>query len=493
MKSTILAIDQSTSATKALLFDQEGHLLAKLSRPHQQYYPRPGWVEHDAEEIYRNTLAVIAELLNDNPAYRDDLLCLSITNQRETFVIFDRITGKPLHHAIVWQCRRGESVCSQMVKDGHSERVTQLTGLKIDTYFPASKITHLLTEKPELRAKLDDGSAVIGTIETYLIYRLTNGAVFASDHTNACRTLLYDINTLDWSNELCDLFGVPRKALANVRESASQFGETTCGDVLTKPIPICGVMGDSQAALFAQRCFEPGGAKVTFGTGSSVLLNVGDIPVRSTRGIVTTIGWVYHDKPTYAFEGIINFTGATIAWMRDQLELIDNTQETESLARSVNDNGGVYLVPAFVGLSAPYWRADVQAAIVGLTPSSTRAHVVRAALESIAYQVRDVLTLMVQDAGVPLTSIQADGGAVSNHFLMQFTADTIRAELRAAIVPELSALGAVFSGYLGMGIYADLDALNTLSAEFNHYTPHMPTEQTESNYAGWQTAVQRVL
>ncbi|MBZ0291166.1 MAG: glycerol kinase, partial [Anaerolineae bacterium] len=386
MSKAILTLDQSTSATKAILFDEAGNLLDKVTKNHQQHYPQPGWVEHDAEEIYENVLTVIGDLMEKHPEKKDDLLCVSITNQRETFVVFDKETGKPLHHAIVWQCRRGEPLCRQMIEAGYEPTVARATGLKIDTYFPASKITWLLDAQPAIKARLEAGSALLGTIETYLIYRLTGGTVFASDHTNACRTLLYDINTLDWSHKLCELFGVPRKALPEIRESAAHFGETDCGGVLPTAIPICGVMGDSQAALFAQRCYTPGGAKVTFGTGSSVLLNIGELPVRSASGIVTTIGWVYDGKPTYAFEGIINFTGATIAWMRDQLELIRDSSETEALALSVPDNGGVYLVPGFVGLSAPYWRADVQAAIVGLTPSSTRAHVIRAALESISYQ-----------------------------------------------------------------------------------------------------------
>jgi glycerol kinase len=491
MSGVVLAIDQSTSGTKALLFDTVGNLLAKTNKPHQQHYPKPGWVEHDANEIYANVLETVRGLLAEHPV--DDILCLSITNQRETFVVFDRATGEPLHPAIVWQCRRGEVRCREMVEAGHEPAVAQATGLKIDTYFPASKIMWLMEQHPDIASRLHNGSALLGTIETYLVYRLTKCEVFASDHTNACRTLLYDINEMDWSENLCDLFNVPRSALPEIRESAASFGQTDFDDLLSTPVPIVGVMGDSQAALFAQRCYQPGGAKVTFGTGSSVLLNVGSIPVRSASGIVTTVGWVYKGKPTYAFEGIINFTGATIVWLRDQLELIEESGETEELARSVSDNGGVYLVPAFVGLSAPYWRADVQGAVVGLTPSSTRAHVVRAALESIAYQVRDVLGLMARDAGVPLQRIQADGGAVSNTFLMQFVADMVGLQVRAAKLPELSALGAVFAGLLGVGTASSLEDLEALPATFSDYEPQMSTEKVTENYAGWQAAVQRVL
>ena len=491
--STLLAIDQSTSATKALLFSERGDLLDKTSLEHRQHYPRPGWVEHDAEEIYQNTLQAVRALLDQNPDRRADLRSLSITNQRETIVVFDRATGAPLHHAIVWQCRRGDAICAELVKAGHSERVQRSTGLKIDTYFPASKLKWLFDTYPDLKARAEDGTALVGTIDTYLIYRLTNGAIFATDHTNASRTLLYDIQNLCWDEDLCDLFGVPVRALPDVRESSATFGETDLGGALDAPIPICGVMGDSQAALFAERCFRPGMAKVTFGTGSSVLLNVGDQMRLSQNGIVTTIGWVYRGQPAYAFEGIINFTGATIAWLRDQLQLIGSAQETEALAQSVDDNAGVYLVPAFVGLSAPYWRADARGAIVGLTPAATKAHVVRAALESIAYQVYDVLGLMADEAGLALHHVHGDGGAVSNRFLMQFTADITQHVVRASSLPELSALGATLSGALGLGIYGSLDELDELPHAFVDYEPHMAVEAAAQHIQGWQAAVRQTL
>lgn len=491
--TAILALDQSTSATKALLFDAAGAVLDRESLPHRQHYPRPGWVEHDAEEIYANTLRVIDALLARNPARRDGLLCLSIANQRETIVVFERGTGKPLFPAIVWQDRRGAALCAALTAQGHGDFVQQRTGLKIDTYFPASKLAWLFEQEPGIRRCVDSGEALIGTIDAYLIYRLTEGAVFATDHTNASRTLLFNIQTLRWDADLCALFGVPVAALPEVRESRAPFGETTCGGALKRPLPIAGVMGDSQAALFAERCYRPGMAKVTFGTGSSVLLNIGAAPTLSASGIVTTIGWVLNGEPTYAFEGIINFTGATVQWLRDQLKLIASAAETEALATSISDNGGVYLVPAFVGLSAPYWRADAKGAIVGLTPGATRSHVVRAALEAIAYQVRDVLGLMATEAGVALSTVHADGGAVSNRFLMQFTADLTQYTLRASTLPELSALGAVLSGGLGMGLYRDLDAIERLPLGFVDYTPQMSAHQAETLYAGWQAAVRQVL
>lgn len=491
--SVILAVDQSTSATKALLFDTSGAVLDKTALEHQQYYPQPGWVEHDAEEIYQNTRKVFQTLLDKNPQYRHDLLCLSITNQRETFVIFEKATGKPLYHAIVWQCRRGEPLCTALEQAGYGKQVQEITGLKIDTYFPASKMKWLLDQHPELRQKLTAGEALLGTIDAYLIYRLTDGRVFASDQTNACRTLLYDIRHLRWSEELCQLFEIPLQALPEVRESSAHFGDTDLGGLLDTPIPICGVMGDSQAALFAEQCFMPGDAKVTFGTGSSVLLNIGDKILHSPNGIVTTIGWVYAGKPTYAFEGIINFTGATIAWMRDQMQLISTPAETETLAAAVENNDGVYLVPAFVGLSAPYWKPNAKAAIIGLTPASTKNHIVRAALESIAYQIKDVLGLMAQDAGIALQYVHGDGGMVSNRFLMQFVADMIRYPVRASRLPELSPLGAVMVGFLGMKLCNSLAALQELPHAFEDYLPTMDEEHVQKYYQGWQSAVQQVL
>lgn len=488
-----LAVDQSTSATKALLFQPDGRLIDSVTLEHRQIYPQPGWVEHDAQEIYHNTLAALRTLVAQTGITARDVLCLSITNQRETIVVFDRATGQPLYNAIVWQCRRGDPICRALVEAGHQDSVRHRTGLKIDTYFPASKLMWLFQHEPHIAQKVADGQALIGTIDSYLIYRLTGGQVFATDHTNASRTLLLNIHTLMWDAALCDLFGVPPGALPEVRESRARFGETTLDGLLDTPIPICGVMGDSQAALFAQRCYTPGSAKVTLGTGTSVLLNIGATLRPSASGNVTTVGWVYDGQPTYAFEGIINATGASIAWLRDQLGLINTSQETEALARAVPDNGGVYLVPAFVGLSAPYWRADVQGAIVGLTPSSSKNHVVRAALESIAYQIKDVLDLMAQDAAMPLVLVHADGGAVRNSFLVQFIADITRITVRASSLPELSALGAVFAGALGMGLYPSLEALAQLPLDFVDYTPQIDPAEAERYYAGWQTAVQRVL
>lgn len=489
----ILAVDQSTSATKALLFRPDGALVGSVSLEHQQHYPQPGWVEHDADEIYANTVAALQKLLNQTGASAAEIRCLSITNQRETIVVFDRATGRPLSRAIVWQCRRGDPICQSLNAAGHGDLVNERTGLKIDTYFPASKLTWLLENEPHIARQIQSGDALIGTIDAYLIYRLTGGQVFATDHTNASRTLLFNIHTLDWDADLCALFGVPLHALPEPRECSAHFGTTDIEGTLSTSVPICGVMGDSQAALFAERCFTPGSAKVTFGTGSSVLLNIGTMPRRSVGGTVTTVGWTHGGQTTYAFEGIINVTGAAVAWLRDQLGLIASAAETETLAREVSDNGGVYLVPAFVGLSAPYWRADARGAVVGLTLGSTRSHVVRAALESIAYQVKDVLDAMAHDAGVTLSLVHGNGGAVRNTFLMQFVADITRLTVRASTLGELSALGAVFAGALGTGLYTSLADLEQLALASTDYQPVMDASQAHDYYAGWQAAVRRVL
>jgi glycerol kinase len=469
------------------VYDVAGTLLERSSIDHRQIYPQPGWVEHDAEEIWRNTLAAIGKL----PL--DDLLCLSITNQRETIVVFDRATGTPLHNALVWQDRRGEPICAELRAAGHEETVAERTGLKIDTYFSASKLTWLMRNQPEIARKLVEGEALIGTIDTYLIYRLTGGKTFATDHTNASRTLLFDITRLQWDHDLCKTFAVPVRALAEVRDSTATFGETTLDGLLRRPLRICGVMGDSQASLFAHRCFAPGMAKVTVGTGSSVLLNLGPQLRYGGDGACSTVAWTHSGRANYSFEGIINYSAATIAWLKDQLGLIQSIDECEAAAAAVEDNGGVYLVPAFAGLSAPYWSPDARAAIVGLTAHSNRNHIIRAALESIAYQLRDVLDSMKSRAGVELRTINADGGATRNAFLMQFIADVTALEVTVAQMPDCSSLGAAMAGAMGMGAYTSFDQLAALPRKVVTYRPRMAAEQVDKLLAAWKRAVAQVL
>ncbi|RXK53591.1 glycerol kinase GlpK [Oleiharenicola lentus] len=486
-----LALDQSTSATKALLFDAAGHALDRESRDHVQHYPQPGWVEHDAEEIWQNTLTVLRTLLARNPDKVGEIAALSITNQRETILVFERGTGRPLHRALVWQDRRGDGFCAAAKR--HESLVHRTTGLKIDGYFSASKLQWLVHNQPGLKAKLADGSALIGTIDAYLIYRLTGGQVFATDTTNASRTLLYDIGRLAWNDELCALWEVPRRALPEVRDCSASFGETTLSGELVEPLPICGVMGDSQASLFAQRCYAPGAAKVTFGTGSSLLLNIGDTPRFSAQGVLTALAWSHAGRPTYAFEGIIISSASTLTWLRDQLGLAADVPAIEQLALAVPDNGGVHLVPAFTGLGLPHWRPDARAAILGLSSHSDRRHVARAAFESIAFQVRDALDAMRAEAGVPLTALHGDGGPTASKFLMQFCADLCGVDLRVATMPDCSPLGAVLAGQLGLGLQRDLAGLAALTRDEVIYQPKLAAEKVAALHDGWRQAVGRTL
>ncbi|HEX2861982.1 MAG TPA: glycerol kinase GlpK [Lacunisphaera sp.] len=488
-----LAVDQSTSATKALLFDERGCVVDREAREHAQHFPQPGWVEHDAEEIWLNTLAATKALLARQAGKAGQIAGLSLTNQRETIVVFERGTGRPLHRAIVWQCRRGNEICAAHAAAGAEPAVHAKTGLKLDAYFSASKLQWLIQNNPGLRTRLADGSALIGTIDTYLIYRLTEGRVFATDSTNASRTLLYDISRLRWDEGLCALWEVPFCALPEVRDSTSAFGETTLGGALARSLPIRGVMGDSQASLFAQRCFAPGAAKVTFGTGSSLLLNIGSTPRFSSNGVLTALAWTHAGMPTYAFEGIVISAASTLTWLRDHLGLAADVQAIERLAQDVNDNGGVYLVPAFAGLGLPHWRPAARASISGLSSHSDRRHIARAAFESIAYQIRDALDAMRTEAGLPLVALHGDGGPTASSFLMQFTADLAGVQLRVATMADCSALGAVLAAQLGSGLLAAFPSLPAPASADVVYRPSLSQEQVAALYAGWQAAVRQVI
>jgi glycerol kinase len=490
--SYLLAIDQSTSGTKALLFDTQGNILDRTDCAHAPHYPQPGWVEHDAEEIYRNVLTVLSEMAQRQTDRMAEVACLSITNQRETVVVFDHATGKPLHPAIVWQCQRGTEVCAEFAEC--RDTIRAITGLSLNTYFPAPKLRRLFREQPELARRVQDGSAIIGTIDAYLIYRLTNGKVFATDATNASRTLLYDIRRHEWSGDLCTLFGIPCNALPEVRACDATYGETDAEGALPKPLPIAGVIGDSQAALFAQRCFTPGSAKATMGTGSSLLMNVANLPhLTEDNGIVAALAWDCVGKVQYALEGIIPSAGATLQWLRDQLGLITDAAECETLSASVADNGGAYFVPAFSGLGAPYWAAEARAGIVGLTTAHTRAHVVRAALEAVAYQIADSAAALTAASGQSLHELQVDGGMTTNHFLMQFLADITGCTLRVSSQPELSATGAVYMGMLALGLQPSLTDLENLPRRTCEYTPALCRSEVGRYCAGWHKAVHSVI
>ncbi len=495
--NSVLAIDQSTSATKALLFDLDGAVIDSETLAHAQHYPRPGWVEHDCEEIWQNLLSAVRKLCARNPGRLSVLRGMSITNQRETVVVFDRVTGRPLAPAIVWQCRRSDAICQELRNAGHESLVQQRTGLRLDSYFSASKLTWLLRERPDIAAQIRSGDALIGTIDCYLIYRLTAGQVFATDHTNASRTLLFNIKTLAWDPELCDLFGVRVAALPEVRESFARFGSSDIAGALKSPAAICGVMGDSQASLFAQRCFAPGEAKATFGTGTSVMLNIGSEPRLTENGAVAALAWVLDGRPIYAWEGLISNSASTIAWLRDQLGLIASFDEAESLAASVADSGGVFLVPAFAGLSAPYWNPDARAALVGMTAYTTKAHVVRAALESIAFQVSDILEMMRSGGAAP-HSLKVDGGPTRNQLLMQLVADICRVEVDSSDAPESSAFGVAMAGMVGLKLLAgeaaeSLESLRRLARPSRRYLPRREATEVAELTSGWSRAVARVL
>lgn len=488
-----LALDQSTSASKALLFDCDGKILDREAKDHRQHYPQPGWVEHDADEIWANCLHVLRTLLERHRDKWEAIESLSISNQRETTLVWNRATGKPRHRAIVWQCRRSTGLCDAHFEAGNDALIQQKTGLRLDAYFSGSKLQWMVEHHEGLAASLASGETVVGTIDAYLIHRLTKGAVLATDHTNASRTLLFDIGQLRWDADLCALFKVPVSALPEVRESFAGFGATDLDGFFPRPLPIQGVMGDSQASLFAQRCFEPGAAKVTFGTGSSILLNIGADMRFSERGVVTTLAWVHDGIPTYAFEGIIISSASTLEWLKNQLGLIDDAKECEPLARELADNQGVYLVPAFAGLGLPHWKPNARAAIVGLSSQSDRRHIVRAALESIAYQIQDALEAMRADAGVELRRLHGDGGPTANTFLMQFVADLAAVELHVNTVAECSPLGAVLAGMLGRGHFPSMAEIAAAPRSDRVFSPLADAATVVKAYAGWEQAVAQVL
>jgi glycerol kinase len=476
-----LTIDQSTSSTKAIVFDDARNVLARVSRDHAQHYPSPGVVRHDANEIWRNTLAMCQEAIRQaGPIDR-----VSVTNQRETFVLFDRHTGEPACPAVVWQCRSGIDVCDRLRCDGLEPLVRLRTGLTLDTYFSAPKFAAMLVRDASLRSRVDTGEVVFGTIDTYLIHRLTRGRVFATDATNASRTLLMDIRTSTWDADLCRAFGVPLQALPEVRDSSASFGTTDFDGLSPYAIPIVGVMGDSQAALLAHGCVRAGEAKVTLGTGSSILVHTGTSFVDGGHGVMSTVALQHAGVRTYCFEGVINYSAATIEWLRNQLRLIDEPHETEEAANRTSDNGGVYLVPAFAGLGAPHWLPDARGAIVGLSGASTRDHVLRAALESIGYQIADALDAMRQSAGTDIRLLSVDGRATGNAWLVQFIADVTQCRLRVATNPDCSALGAVLAGQLHDGASVSSSAGTTIA-------PGRSVEAVTAMRLGWNRAVEQV-
>ena len=487
----IVAIDQGTTGTTVLVLDRRGRVAGRAYREFTQHFPKPGWVEHDAEEIWRVTLAVLRKACRAAGARGRDVAAIGITNQRETTMLWDRRSGRPVHRAIVWQDRRTSDHCEALRAAGAEDLVRRKTGLVLDPYFSATKLRWLLGHVRRAGERAARGELCFGTIDAWLVWKLTGGAVHATDPTNASRTLLYDINTRAWDPELCRLFEVPESVLPEVRPSSGSFGDVT-PDVLGEPVPIAGIAGDQQSALFGQGCTEPGMAKNTYGTGCFLLLHTGARPVTSTHGLLTTVACDARGGPAYALEGAVFMAGAAIQWLRDGLGLLATAAESERHARSVDDSLGVHVVPAFVGLGAPYWDPEARGAVLGLTRGVTRAHLVRATLESLAFQIRDVADAMAADAGSPLQALRVDGGASANDFLMQFQADLLGLPVERPALVETTAVGAAQLAGLAVGFWRTPKELAAMRRKDRRFRPRMPAQRREALYRGWQEAVRRV-
>ena len=487
----VLALDQGTSGSTALVVDVDGNVRARGYAEVPQHYPEPGWVEHDPNDLWTTTAEAAAVALARAGIGGRDVAAIGITNQRETTVVWDRASGVPIHRAIVWQCRRTAPVCDRLRSDGAEPTVRERTGLVLDAYFSGTKIAWLLDHVPGARARARRGELAFGTVDSWLLWQLTGARVHATDVSNASRTLCLNLTTVDWDDRMCALLDVPREVLPAVIDSSGVAGETIDLGWLPAGVPIAGIAGDQQAALFGQACFAPGSAKNTYGTGCFALLNTGERPVVSRHGLLTTLAWRIAGRTTYALEGAVFIAGAAVQWLRDGLGIISAAAETEALARSVADTGGVYFVPAFVGLGAPYWDQHARGVIVGLTRGTTRAHLARAALEAIAYQSRDVLDAMAADAKASLDALKVDGGAVANDFLCQFQADVLAATVERPAVIETTALGAAYLAGLGTGLWRSLDAVAAQRAIDRHFTPSMDPTTRANGYAGWRRAVER--
>lgn len=492
MARGILALDQGTTSSRAIVFGHDGRPLASAQQEFEQLFPQPGHVEHDPEAIWSSQLAVAREALGRSGLSTDDLVAIGITNQRETTLLWDRQTGRPVANAVVWQSRITVPLCDQLKAEGLEAMFRRKTGLVLDAYFSGTKIKHLLDTLPGVRERAERGDVLFGTVDSFLIWRLTGGRVHATDVTNASRTLLFNIHTREWDEELLACLGVPRAMLPDVRPSCGEFGETDAA-VFGKALPIRGVAGDQQAATFGQGCYEPGTAKNTYGTGCFLLLNTGSAAVASSHGLLTTIGWQIGDEVTYCLEGSVFVAGAVVQWLRDGLGIIDSSAEVEALAESVPDTGGVYFVPAFVGLGAPYWNAHARGTLIGLTRGTTRAHIARAALESMAYQTRDVLEAMQQDAGIELRALKVDGGATADNLLMQFQADLLGVPVQRPVVQETTALGAAYLAGLSAGFWQDRADLRRNWILDREFVPAMSEATRAPLYRSWKKAVERSL
>ena len=492
MAQYIMALDAGTTSNRCILFDQEGRVRAAAQKEFPQIFPKPGWVEHDAREIWATQLGVAVEAMGKIGATAADIAAIGITNQRETTVVWDRATGEPMYNAIVWQCRRTSAYCDELKARGYAEAIRRKTGLVVDAYFSGPKIRWILDNVPGARRRAEAGELLFGTVETWLIWLLTGGRVHVTDYSNASRTMLFNINTLDWDEELLDLMDIPRSMLPTPVPSSQVYGETDPG-FFGRSIPIAGAAVDQQAALFGQACFTPGQAKNTYGTGCFLLMNTGDKPVFSSSGLVTTVAWGLGSRVSYALEGSIFVAGAAIQWLRDEMRLIDSAADSEYHAGKVADTAGCYVVPAFTGLGAPYWDQYARGAIVGLTRGVNKNHIIRATLESIAYQVSDVLEAMRADSGIALTSLKVDGGASSNNVLMQLQADILQVTVHRPVCVETTALGAAYLAGLAVDYWSSQEEIARNWAVDRTFLPAITTQERDKKLQGWKRAVIRAF
>lgn len=486
----IISVDQSTQGTKALLFDESGSLLKRTDKAHRQIINEKGWVSHDSAEIYRNTVEVVKRLVEESGIDKEKVVGIGISNQRESSLAWDKVTGEPLGHAIVWQCARAVDICERVEQKGEAENIRRKTGINLSPYFPASKIAWILKNVAGAKEKAEKKEICHGTVDSWLIFKLTGGRSYKTDYSNASRTQLFNIFDLKWDEEICGLFGIDPENLAEVVDSDSDFGETDVEGLFPKPIPIHGVLGDSHGSLFGQGCLKSGMIKSTYGTGSSIMMNIGEKPVLSTHGVVTSLAWSMGGKVSYVLEGNLNYTGATITWLKDDLKLIESPAETEKLAREAVANDSLYLVPAFSGLGAPYWDSRAAAAIVGMTRTTGKAEVVRAGVECIAYQITDIVKAMSEDAGVTVGELRVDGGPTKNAYLMQFQSDIAEATVQVPDSEELSGIGPAYAAGLALGVWDEkiFEKLKRVK-----YEPKMDKGLRDTKYQGWLGAVQRVL
>lgn len=489
----IIGIDQSTQGTKALLFDPQGCLLAREDLPHRQIVDQRGWVEHDPEEIYQNTVKVIQNLLGKTAVSPEAVKAIGISNQRETAMVWDKRTGKPVYNAIVWQCARGAAICERLKAENpeNALKVRERTGLPLSPYFSAAKLAWLVENVEAARQGNDEGTLCFGTMDSWLVYRLTRGRVFCTDYSNASRTQLFHIGNLCWDEEICNMFGLNPACLPQVCDSDAHYGDTDLEGLFPAAVPIHSVLGDSHGALFGQGCLEKGMVKATYGTGSSVMMNVGEAPVYSQNGAVSSLAWKLGGKLNYVLEGNINYTGAVITWLKDQVGLISDPAQTEELARRANPSDHTYLVPAFTGLGAPYWDSQAEAILCGMTRTTGRAEIVKAALECIAYQIADMAETMRKDSGIAIRELRVDGGPTKNAYLMQFQSDLLGLRVQVPKAEELSGIGAAYAAGLAIGLYRP----ETLFSGINRtsYLPDMAEEERERRIAGWRRAVGMVL